>query len=75
MNIILLFSKSPKITEIYLLSIEWNSTRLGGPDQGMVTKTLHKNLPGVWGMGGWGVEGVKSVVCGLHLPILNFDES
>ena len=66
-------SKAPKITENYLLSIEWNSTRLGGPDHGIVTKTLHKNLPGVWGVGGG--EGVTSVVCGLHLPILCFDES
>ena len=28
------------------LSIEWNSIRLGGPANGIVTKTGHKTLPG-----------------------------
>ena len=32
-----------------LLSIEWNSIRLGGPAHGIVTKTVHKTLPGVGG--------------------------
>ena len=28
------------------LSIEWNLIRLGGPAHGLVTKTVHKTLPG-----------------------------
>ena len=38
-----------------LLSIEWNSIRLGGPAHGIVTKTVHKTLPGGGGGpgGGW----------------------
>ena len=36
-----------------LLSIEWNSIRLGGPAHGIVTKTVYKSLPG----GGGGSEG------------------
>ena len=28
------------------LSIEWNLLRLGGPTHGIVTKTVHKTLPG-----------------------------
>ena len=28
------------------LSFEWNSIRLGGPAHGIVTKTVHKTLPG-----------------------------
>ena len=38
-----------------LLSIEWNSIRLGGPAHGIVIKTVHKTLPGVVGGpgGGW----------------------
>ena len=37
-----------------LLSIERNSIRLNGHAHGMVTKTVHKTLPGggwVWGLG------------------------
>ena len=30
------------------------SIRLGGPADGIVTKTVHKTLPGGW-VGGWGV--------------------
>ena len=29
-----------------LLSIEWNSIRLGGPPHEIVTETVHKTLPG-----------------------------
>ena len=55
-----------------LLSIEWNLIRPGGPAHGIVTKTVHKTLPGV-GLGvvgsrGWcgdlsggGVEGLGVV--------------
>ena len=46
------------------LSFEWNSIRLGGHAHGIVTKTVHKTLPGgggVWG-GRVGVVGVKGVV-------------
>ena len=45
------------------MSIEWNSIRLSGPAHGIVTKTVHKTLPGdgggkgVAGGGGQGVEG------------------
>ena len=48
------------------LSFEWNSIRLGGPAHGIVTKTIHKTLPGGgrgqgarggwvawWGSRGW----------------------
>ena len=42
--------------------IEWNSVRLGGPTHGIVTKTVHKTLPGgvvgVGSGGGLGTEGV-----------------
>ena len=36
------------------LSFEWNSIRLGGPAHGIVTKTVHKTLPGVVGVKGVG---------------------
>ena len=51
----------------FLLSIEWNSIRLGDPAHGIVTKTVHKTLPGggggPWGrwVGGVGVVGVQGV--------------
>ena len=39
----------------FFLSIEWNSIRLSGPAQGIVTKTVHKNSArGWWGLGGGG---------------------
>ena len=50
-----------------LLSIEWNSIRLGDPVHGIVTKTVHKTLPGGGGgpggrwVGGVGVVGVQGV--------------
>ena len=34
------------------MSIEWNLIRLSGPAHGIVTKTVHKTLPG----GGGGAE-------------------
>ena len=37
-----------------LLSIEWNSIRLSDPAHGIVTKTVHKTLPGGGGGQGWG---------------------
>ena len=41
-----------------LLSFEWNSIRLGGPVHGIVTKTVHKTLPGGGrGEGGMGWVG------------------
>ena len=38
-----------------LLSLEWNSMRLGSPAHGIVTKTVPKTLPGGGGGpgGGW----------------------
>ena len=39
------------------LSFEWNSIRLGGPAHGIVTKTVHKTLPGGGGGRGWGSRG------------------
>ena len=33
--------------------ISWNSIRLGSPVDGIVTKTVHKTLPGVVGLNGW----------------------
>ena len=41
------------------LSMEWNSIRLSGPAHGIVTKTVHKTLPGVVGLGGWWGYGVR----------------
>ena len=37
-----------KFTSIFgpFLSTEWNLLRLGGPTHGIVTKTVHKTLPG-----------------------------
>ena len=34
------------------LSIEWNLIRLGGTTHGILTKTVHKTLPGVQGIKG-----------------------
>ena len=50
-----------------LLSFEWDSIRLGIPAHGIVTKTVHKTLPGGGrgqGVGvGWvGVMGSRGVV-------------
>ena len=54
---------------IYCPSME--SIRLGGPAHGIVTKTVHKTMPGVVGVKGWvgkvvvgfkGVGGVQGVV-------------
>ena len=62
--------------KIPFLSIEWNSIRLGGPAHGIVTKSVHKTLPGdgggpggggQWGSRGWwgpkrGVVGIQGMV-------------
>ena len=42
------------ITFFDLLSFEWNLIRLGGLAHGIVTKTVHKTLPGGGGGRGWG---------------------
>ena len=49
---------------IYLLLVmfslgfkAWNSMRIGGPTNGIVTKTIHKTLPGGSAVGGLGVVG------------------
>ena len=51
---------------VRLLSIEWNSIRLGGPAHGKVIKTVHKTLPGGGGGpgGGWGRGGGGQGVVG-----------
>ena len=36
-----------------VLSIEWNLIRPGGPAPGIVTKTVHRTLPGVVGVLVW----------------------
>ena len=36
------------------LSIEWNLIKLGGPTYGIVTKTVHKTVPGSCGDPGSG---------------------
>ena len=41
------------------LSFEWNSIRLGGSVHGIVTKTVHKTMPG--GGGGQGGRGGREV--------------
>ena len=41
----------------FLLSIECNSIRLSDPAHGIVTKTVHKTLPGGGGGGGRGGYG------------------
>ena len=38
--------ESIHVSKRLLLSIEWNSTRLGGPAYGIETKTVHRTLPG-----------------------------
>ena len=54
-----------------LLSIEWDSIRLSGPADGIVTKTVHKTLPGGWwGQGGGGEGRGQGVVgVGIHRNI------
>ena len=46
----------------FLLYIKWNLIRLGGPAHGIMTKTVHKTLPGGGGGpgGGW-VRGIGVV--------------
>ena len=49
------------LPSVLFLSFEWNSIRLGGPAHGILTKTVHKTLPGGGGgqvgkggrVGGW----------------------
>ena len=45
-------SPTPETETIVFLSIEWNSIRLSGPARGIVTKAVHKTLPGGRGDGG-----------------------
>ena len=40
-----------KISEVVFLSFEWSSLKPGGPAHGIVTKTVHKTLPGDRGQG------------------------
>ena len=50
------------------LSIKWSPIRLGGPAHGILTKTVHKTLPGVCGservvgVKRWWGEGVSRLV-------------
>ena len=39
--------------------------RLGDPAHGIVTKIIHKTLPGVIGMKGWWVLGVRGLGVGI----------
>ena len=55
-----------------LLSIEWNSIRLGGPAHAIVTKTAHKTLLGWcrlrgsgWGLGVVGIKGMRGWSLGV----------
>ena len=45
--------------------MEWNSNRLGGHAHGIVTKTVHKTMPGVLGVSGsgecWGLGSIRDV--------------
>ena len=52
----------------FTFSIKWNSIRLGGPAHGIITKTVHKTLPGgggcgckEWDLGVVGVYGVEVI--------------
>ena len=45
------------------LSFKWNAIRLDGPTLGIVTKTVHKTLPGGGGGQGSRVVEVKGVGC------------
>ena len=54
-------SVNPRPKNVFL-SIEWNSIRLGGPAHGIVTRTVHKTLPGVVGAQGWVGIGLQGVV-------------
>ena len=48
---------------LYILSFKWNLIRIGGPAHRIVTKTVHKTLPGsgrgegCMGVDGWGQKG------------------
>ena len=46
---------------VLVLSIKWNLIRLSGPAHGIVTKTVHKTLPGGGGDGGGGGGGREVV--------------
>ena len=39
---------------VFSLSFKWNLIRLGGPSHGIVTKTVHKVVPG-----GGGIKGLE----------------
>ena len=53
----------------FLLSIEWNSIRLGDPAQGVVSNNVHKTLPGGWGgRGWWGSRGWDGLEVGWEGP-------
>ena len=41
------------------MSIEWNSIRLSDPAHWVVTRTVHKNLPGGGGVRGGGGQGLE----------------
>ena len=49
------------------MSIKWNSIRLGGPANGIVTKTVHKTLSGGGrgevGLVGGGLSVIGRLVC------------
>ena len=47
------------------LFFEWNLIRLGSPAHGIVTKTLHKTLPGNGGRRGQGGRGGRVGGCGV----------
>ena len=51
------------------MSLEWNSMRLGGPAHGIVTKTVHKILPGGGGGPGGGVGGVVGSLFDMKLAL------
>ena len=48
------------------LSIEWNSTRLGVPAHGIVTKNVYKTLLGVVEIKGWWVGDERGGVLGVQ---------
>ena len=56
---------------VVLLSIEWNSMRLGGSNCGIVTKTVHKILHGWWDKLVWGGYGLEwNLVGGKSLELM-----
>ena len=54
------------------MAIEWNSIRLSDPAHGIVTKIVHKTLPGGGGDQGIGGSRGQGVVGGQRVRVLGW---